>query len=84
MEINVHKKNRILIIDGHPLFREGFKSIINRDARFEIVGETESGREGLWMAKTLKPDLVVMEISLPGEDAIQRAAGRQCSTRRTQ
>ena len=61
----------IIIIDDHPLFREGLKSIIGRDARFKVVGEAGSGHEGLEMAKRLKPDLVVVDISLPDQSGIQ-------------
>ena len=58
-------KTRILIIDAHPLIREGFKSIIGRQARFELIGEADRGEDGLRLAEELHPDLVVMEISLP-------------------
>jgi len=71
MEKKTQKKYRILIIDDHPLFREGLKAIVGRHERFKIVGETGSGREGFRMAKRLRPDLVVMEISLPDQDAIE-------------
>ena len=64
-------KKSILIIDDHPLFREGLKSIISRDDRFEVIGEAGNGREGLKMAKTLKPDIVVVDISLPDTSGIQ-------------
>ena len=65
-----HKKS-ILIIDDHPLFREGLKAIITRDNRFEVVGEAGSGREGLHLVKKFNPDLVLMDISLPDQNGIR-------------
>jgi len=65
------QKKSILIIDDHPLFREGLKSVIGCDSRFEVVGEAGKAREGLRMTKKLKPDLVLMDISLPDQSGIQ-------------
>ncbi|MBW1741129.1 MAG: response regulator transcription factor [Deltaproteobacteria bacterium] len=65
------QKKSILIIDDHPLFREGLKSLIARNPSFEVVGEAGNGREGLKLAKDLKPDLVVMDISLPDKSGIK-------------
>jgi DNA-binding NarL/FixJ family response regulator len=61
----VVQKKRIIIIDDHPLFREGIKTILNRKPKYEVVGETGTGRDGLQMVKDLKPDLVLLDLSLP-------------------
>lgn len=64
-------KKRIIIVDDHPLFREGIKAIIARNNRYEIVGETGSGREGLQLVKKLHPELVLVDISLPDQNGIE-------------
>jgi DNA-binding NarL/FixJ family response regulator len=69
----VAQKRRILIIDDHPLFREGIKTIIARHSRFEVVDEAGSGREGFEKAGRLKPDVVLLDISLPDESGMELA-----------
>lgn len=64
-------KTRILIIDDHPLFREGIKTILNKDHRFEIIDEAGTGREGVEKAGRLKPEVVLVDISLPDETGME-------------
>lgn len=65
-----HKK-RIIIIDDHPLFREGLKSIIGRSTRYEVVGEAGNGRNGLQLAGKLKPDIALVDIALPDQSGLE-------------
>jgi DNA-binding NarL/FixJ family response regulator len=61
----MNQKKRILIIDDHPLFREGIRTIIQGDGRYEVIGEAGNANQGLKLAKRLKPDLALVDISLP-------------------
>jgi DNA-binding NarL/FixJ family response regulator len=67
----VKKKKSILIVDDHPLVREGLKVIIGRSSNFEVVGEAGAAREGFRMAEELKPDLMLLDISLPDESGLE-------------
>ena len=62
---------KIVIVDDHPLFREGLKSIISRNPELELVGETGVGREALKLAENFKPDMIVIDISLPDSNGIE-------------
>ncbi len=61
----------VVIVDDHPLFREGLKAIINLDDRFELVGEAGDCREAIRVAKEVKPDLMAVDVSLPDMSGIQ-------------
>lgn len=62
---------RMLLVDDHVLFREGIRSLMSRWDDIEVVGEAASGQEAIAAARALSPDIVLMDISLPGIDGIQ-------------
>ena len=60
-----------LIVDDHPLFREGVKTLIERTPHFRVVGEAANGEEALALAKALKPDVVLLDLSLPDQSGVE-------------
>ncbi len=64
-------KTRVLIIDDHPLLREGLKSIIGLDSRLKVVGEAGNAQEGIEAARKSEPDLITMDLSLPDRNGIE-------------
>lgn len=66
-------KKRVLIVDDHPLFREGLKNTITRNDTFEVVGEAGKAFDALRLAVQAKPDLVLLDISLPDQSGIELA-----------
>ena len=62
---------RILIIDDHRLFRVGIKALLSADTNLSVVGEATSGEDGLQAAQNLTPDVILMDIGLPGIDGLE-------------
>jgi DNA-binding NarL/FixJ family response regulator len=65
------KRKRILIVDDHPLMREGIAGWIQRAPNMEVCGHAESASDALAMAAKLKPDLVLTDITLTGRDGLE-------------
>lgn len=59
-------KLRILLTDDHTLFRQGLKSLLEAEYDMQVVGEARDGQEAVDRALALKPDLVIMDIGMPG------------------
>jgi DNA-binding NarL/FixJ family response regulator len=62
---------RVLIADDHRLFRQGVRQICELKGHFEVVGEAENGREAVALARSLEPDVILMDIQMSGLDGVQ-------------
>lgn len=62
---------RVLIADDHPLFREGLHGLLESLADTEVVGEATTGAEAIREAKALQPDVILMDIKMPGSNGIE-------------
>ncbi|MDP3677927.1 MAG: response regulator transcription factor [Methylotenera sp.] len=65
------KPIRVLIVDDHTLFRSGIKLLLERQTGFEVVGEAGDGLEGVKRAKQLKPDVVLLDLHMPGTSGLE-------------
>lgn len=64
-------KQRIVLVDDHEVVRLGLKSLLDRHPQFEVVGEAGSAREAVEQVAALKPEVVLMDIRLPGTSGIE-------------
>ena len=64
-------KISILIVDDHAIVRDGIRVLLNIDNNFEVVGEASEGKEAVEKAGELKPDVIVMDISMAGMDGLE-------------
>jgi len=59
------KKITILLADDHAIVRQGLSALLNADGHFSMVGQARTGREAVEMARTLRPDVILMDIAMP-------------------
>jgi DNA-binding NarL/FixJ family response regulator len=67
-------KQRIVLVDDHEVVRIGLKALLERHSQFQVVGEAATAREALEQVAVLKPQVVVMDIRLPGKSGIEACA----------
>ena len=65
---------RILVADDHPMFRESLRTIIEGQGDMDVVAEADDGLTAIKMAKRHKPDLILMDVSMPGINGIDATA----------
>ena len=63
-------KYKLFIVEDHPVVRAAYHRMLNRESDLEIVGETDNGSDALDMIASVRPDLVLIDISLPGMSGI--------------
>lgn len=64
----------VLLVDDHPLINEGLEKILSLDDSIKVVGKANDGNEAIELAIKLKPDVVVMDINMPGIDGVEACA----------
>ncbi len=62
---------RILIAEDHPLFRKGMNSLLSSVPDFKVVGEATTGEEAVALASELRPDVILMDLQMPGTNGIE-------------
>jgi DNA-binding NarL/FixJ family response regulator len=65
---------RIVVAEDHAVVREGLRMFLGLDPEFEIVGEAQTGRDAIELARSLHPDVVLMDLLMPGVDGITATA----------
>src|SRR5579862_1489366 len=62
---------RMLLADDHPIFRAGLRALLESQPDMQVIGEAGDGAEAVRLARTLRPDIVLLDISMPGVDGLQ-------------
>lgn len=70
-DLTLEKKIRVLIADDHAVVREGTRQILEHEMDLEVVGEAADGEETVKLAEKLKPDVAIVDISMPRMDGIE-------------
>ena len=61
---------KVLLVDDHAIIREGLRSLLEKQPEMEVVGDADDGRKALDLVRELLPDIVIMDITMPGMDGI--------------
>jgi two-component system, NarL family, response regulator NreC len=62
---------KVLLVDDHAMFRAGIKALLEVEGRVEVIGEAASGDDAVDRVRELKPDVVVMDLSMPGSNGLE-------------
>lgn len=77
---DLHEQHTILLIDDHPMLRNGVKQLISLTPNLTVIGEAGSGEQGVAMAEELDPDLILLDLNMPGMNGLETLDKlRQCA-----
>jgi DNA-binding NarL/FixJ family response regulator len=68
---NARKPHRVFLVEDHPVTRQGFALLLNRETDMTVCGEAATAAKALSDIESLKPDLVIVDIALPGRDGLE-------------
>ena len=70
-EADAHSRTRVMLADDHAIVREGYRALLQKQNRLQVVAEAENGADAYRIYKEAKPDLVIMDISMPGIGGVE-------------
>lgn len=73
-DIGVHRRIGILLVDDQPAVRQGLRLLLQLEPRVDVIGEAGTAAEALSLAEVLRPDVVIMDVRMPGMDGIEATA----------
>jgi DNA-binding NarL/FixJ family response regulator len=68
---SLRNRIRVLLVDDHQMMRDGLRALLEKEPRVEVVGEAREGKEAVEQVATLAPDVVVMDVALPGMNGVE-------------
>src|SRR5438105_12098410 len=69
--VNRDRPVRVLIVDDHEVVRRGTRELLDRADGIDVVGEAQDGQEAVALARQLRPDVVLMDVAMPGTNGVE-------------
>lgn len=67
----MEQKIKVLVADDHPMLREGLVAVLGTNPAFEVIGEAKDGEETVRLAESLEPDVILLDLEMPGMDGLE-------------